>query len=164
MATTAKTFSERRCRSGSANARAFLLTNKDRRRKYKHELTNDWITCRGNSFWYFCARSRGAALHARQSDRCHLSDTDGGKLGGARHCRRTLHLAVDTLVRPRRLRNALQDRSDGPHRAGIGHAKPRSDRRQLNRLMNLMAEMAPAGEDHREIAPVGGGNDLFVAN
>jgi hypothetical protein len=26
------------------NARAFLLTNKDRRRKYEHELTNGWIT------------------------------------------------------------------------------------------------------------------------
>jgi hypothetical protein len=30
--------------------------------------------------------------------------------------------------------------------------------------MNLMAEMAPAGEDHREITLVGGGNDFFVAN
>ena len=95
------------------NGRAFLLTNKHRRRKYKHELTNGWITCRGNSFWHLCARSRGAALHARQSDRCHLSDTDGGKLGGAHHRRRTLHLAADTLFHPRRLRT-LQDRSDGP--------------------------------------------------
>jgi len=106
---------------------AFLLTNKDRRRKYKHELTNHWITCRGNSFWHFCARSWDAALHARQSDRCHLSDTDGGELGGARHWRRTLHLAVDTLFHARRLRNVARS-VRWPHHAGIGHAKPRTDR------------------------------------
>src|ERR1700693_1942951 len=95
---------KRRCRSGNANARAFLLTNKDRRRKYKHELTNDWITCRGNSFWHFCAWSRDAALYARQSDRCRLSDTDGGELDRAHHWRRTLRLAVDALIHPRQLK------------------------------------------------------------
>ena len=151
---------KRRCRSGNANTRAFLLTNKDRRRKYKHELTNDWITCRGNSFWHFCARSRGAALHACQSDRCRLPHTDGGKLGGARHCRRTLHLVVDTLFRPRRLRNIARS----VRWARIALESVTLSLELIRALMNLMAEMAPAGENHREIALVGGGNDFFVAN
>lgn len=146
------------------NARAFLLTNKDRRRKYKHELTNNWITCRSNSFWLFCARSRGTALHARRSNRCQLSDTDGGKPGGPCHWRPTLHLAVNTLFRSRRLRNVARSVRWPPWRwNGSRQASIRSDATDRG-IMNLMAEMADTGEDHRQIALVGGGNDFFVAN